>query len=84
MTSRATKDFWKRFDKLPGNIQELARKNYQLWLGNTRHPSLHYKRISDDQWSVRVGTHYRAAGFWLGDNTFVWTWIGTHAEYDKF
>lgn len=34
-------------------------------------------------YSVRIGLHYRALGV-KQDNTIVWVWIGSHAEYDKF
>jgi hypothetical protein len=33
-------------------------------------------------WSVRVGLHYRVLAV-EQDNTLVWFWIGTHAEYDR-
>ena len=35
------------------------------------------------QWSARIGDHYRALADFDGQ-TYVWTWIGTHEEYNKF
>jgi hypothetical protein len=51
--------FWAYLEKLPANIQELARENYDLLKANPYHPSLHFKRIGRF-WSVRVGRSYRA------------------------
>ena len=82
--SVATSRFWDLFHALPGEIQELAVKNYRLWLSNPNHPSLHFRRLqgSADRFSVRVGGHYRALGRLTAD-TMLWVWIGTHAEYDR-
>ncbi len=74
--------FWELYRALPGEIRELADKNYQLLKSNPRYPSLHFKRIGD-LWSVRVGQHYRALGVDVEDGIY-WIWIGTHADYDKF
>jgi hypothetical protein len=83
MTSKAAGSFWRCHAKLPVRAQELAEKNHRLWLHNPFHPSLRFKPFRDGQWSARVGDHYRAVGFWLDDQTFVWTWIGTHEDYNK-
>jgi len=69
------------FDRLPVNVQELARKNYELLKDNPSHPSLHFKKIQQ-YYSVRVGLRYRALGFEIEDG-ILWFWVGTHAEYDK-
>lgn len=57
---------------------------YKLFKRDPYHPSLHFKRIDprDPIYSVRVGAHYRDVGR-VKDNTIVWTWIGTHEEYNK-
>ena len=61
----------------------LAQKNYRLWSVNAFHPSLHFKSIGKkNDWSVRVGDHYRAIGKFCG-NVFIWEWIGTHEAYNK-
>jgi hypothetical protein len=78
---RTTPQFWERFDALPKDVQELARKNFKLLKQDSRHPSLQFKRLGD-YWSARVGLHYRALAVEDGAD-FVWVWIGSHAEYDK-
>jgi hypothetical protein len=68
---------------LPRHIQRQAFKNYQQWLRDQGHQSLHFKKFKRDLWSARVGAHYRACGKWIGPGSFRWTWIGTHEEYNK-
>lgn len=65
MKSSATPRFWELHNALPSDIQELAEKNYHLWLENPQHPSLNYKRLAGagHRFSVRVGAHYRALAF---------------------
>lgn len=84
MNSKTTPEFWERFHRLPKDVQRLAEKNYHLWLANPFHPSLQFKPFERDLWSVRVGLHYRAMGVFLNEETFRWTWIGSHEEYNKF
>ncbi len=83
MISKAAPSFWRCFHALPVRVQRVAYKNYQVWLQNPHHPSLRFKPLKGDLWSVRVGSHYRAAGYFRDDNTFVWIWIGSHEEYNK-
>jgi hypothetical protein len=59
----------------------LADKQFELLKADTRHPSLHFKRIGRFH-SVRVGVHYRALAVDLADG-ILWFWIGTHADYDR-
>lgn len=82
--SVATRRFWSYFSILPVPIQQLAVKNYRLWIENPSHPSLHFRRLqgSQDRFTIRVGDHYRALGR-ARDETILWVWIGTHAEYDR-
>ena len=77
----ASPEFRACLDKLPANIQETARKNYDLLKDNPSHPSLHFKKIQD-YYSVRIGLHYRALGIEIEDG-ILWFWIGSHADYDK-
>jgi hypothetical protein len=81
--SRTSPEFWKLFYNLPIEIQRLAYKNYLLWQNNPRHPSLWFRPIKSRQWSVRVGDHYRAVGHFVESDTFLWTWVGTHEDYNK-
>ena len=83
MKSRTTEDFRKAFSKLPEEIRRLAKRNYRLWRENPNHPSLQFKKVhpSEPIYSVRIGLHYRAVGL-LEEDTMIWFWIGSHAEYD--
>jgi hypothetical protein len=66
---------------LPADVQQLADQAYQLLLADSRHPSLHLKKVGE-LWSVRVGLHYRALAVEDGTD-LLWVWIGTHGEYDQ-
>jgi hypothetical protein len=76
-----TKRFWNCFGELPSAIQALARKNFELLKADSRHPSLHFKRVGNF-WSARVGSDFRALAMADGED-FIWVWIGTHEEYDR-
>jgi len=77
----ASSSFWKAYDELPIVIQKLADKNYELLKGNSKHPSLHFKKVGH-YWSVRVGIRYRALAVEV-DEGLLWFWIGNHSEYDR-
>jgi hypothetical protein len=77
----ASARFWALYQELPQEVRALADKNYELLKADSRHPSLHFKRIGP-LWSARVGAHYRVLGHDV-DGGIQWFWIGTHAEYDK-
>ena len=83
MKSETTKKFRLCFADLPKHIKELAKKNYYLWLDDAEHPSIQFKKVHENRpiYSARVGIHYRALGI-LEENTAIWFWIGSHAEYD--
>jgi len=76
--------FWRYYEQLPIEVQELADKNYALLKSDASHPSLHFKKVGRTRqlWSVRVGEHYPALGLDKPEG-IVWFWIGTHAEYDR-
>ncbi len=74
--------FWNQYRQLPKEIQKLADKNYELLKLNETHPSLHFKKVGKELWSVRVGREYRALGREKPEG-ILWFWIGTHAEYDR-
>jgi hypothetical protein len=78
---RTTPQFWERFYNLTESIQKLARKNFELLKADSKHPSLHFKKVGD-YWSARVGLHYRALAI-EDEGDYIWVWIGSHAEYDK-
>jgi len=81
MEHHATPAFWKCYESLPPNIQNLADQNFALLKNDSKHPSLHFKKVLDF-WSVRVGIQYRALAVEDKEN-LIWFWIGSHAEYDK-
>lgn len=70
------------YDALPIEVRKIADKNFALLREDPKHPSLHFKRVCGDLWSVRVGRNYRAVAI-EGTDRFQWFWIGTHAEYDR-
>ena len=59
MPHKATSRFWNAFNSLPLEIQEIAKKNFELLKTKPSHPSLNLKKIGKF-WSVRVGIYYRA------------------------
>ena len=81
MKSKALPSFWKCFEKLPAEIQDLARQKYRLWQSNPFHASLHFKEVRPRVWSIRISQKYRALGQESGE-MIVWYWIGAHDEYD--
>jgi hypothetical protein len=84
MNSRTTRRFRELYAGLPNHIQQQAREAYRLFRQDPHHPGLHFKKVLDDPvtFSARVGIGYRAVAALDGD-TWVWFWIGSHAEYDK-
>jgi hypothetical protein len=77
----ASPQFWRLYRQLSPEVRDLADKNFQLLKADSKHPSLHFKKIGR-LWSVRVGAHYRALGLDKAEGV-VWFWIGSHADYDK-
>ncbi len=65
MNSRVDPAFWRRFNALPLQVQRLARDAFALWLNAPFYPSLRFKKLGGDLWSVRIGNHYRATGYFL-------------------
>ena len=55
----ASPEFWGLYKALPQSVQELADRSYALLKNDSRHPSLHLKKVGRFS-SVRVGLHYRA------------------------
>ena len=84
MNSHITNDFASSFEKLPDWVKKQARKAYQIWKRDNYYPSLHFKKVSIKEpiYSVRIGRGWRVLGL-MEDNSIVWFWIGSHADYDK-
>ena len=81
MIHRAAPEFWRAFGELPPEVQDRARRSYDLLKTDPRHPSLHLKQIGRF-WSARVGRRHRALGVTIAGGV-LWFWIGLHAEYDR-
>jgi len=80
--STGSPEFWDAYYKLPKAVRTLARKNYRLWRADPFHPSLNFKKVGGENWSLRVGDHYRVIGKFV-EGGFLWEWIGTHGECDR-
>jgi len=80
-TSHASPEFWTLFDNLPKQVQEQAKKQFELFAQNPFHPSLRLKPVGPF-WSVRISRSYRAVAVRRGDH-FFWFWIGSHSDYDS-
>jgi len=74
----ATAQFWKLFERLSPEIQDLARAGFRRLKSNPRHPALRLKKVGRF-WSVRVGLAHRALAVEF-DQGLLWFWIGTHAD----
>lgn len=83
MISTTRPSFRWAFERLDPHAQEAARRAYRLFAENPSHPSLRFKKLEgfSKAWSVRVSEQYRAVGERMGDK-IIWTWIGTHNEFD--
>ena len=83
MTGKAHRRFWKKLEKLPPNVQDLARKKYALWRKDPFHPSLGFEERRNHICVVRIGNNYRALGLREGD-LIVWFWIGNSRRLQPF
>lgn len=84
MKSHITKEFRKRFARLPRSIQEQAKADYRLFKKDPYYPGLHFECIDRQEsiWSTRIGLHYRAVGVRIGSDTIIWDFIGSHEDYN--
>lgn len=84
MRSRVTKEFMGHHATLPADVRAQARRAYRLWLANSKHRGVDFKKVHTTEpiWSARVGIGWRAIGSVEGD-LVTWFWIGPHAEYDS-
>ena len=81
MNHFASRGFWRCYNALPANIQELADKNFALLQADPNHPSLHFKKVGRFR-SARVGLQHRTLAVEV-NNGLLWFWIGNHAEYER-
>ena len=77
----ASPEFWGLYRELPQSVQALADRNFALLKSDSRHPSLHLKKVGRF-WSVRVGLRYRAIAVEVHDG-LLWFWIGSHEDYNR-
>jgi hypothetical protein len=79
MESRAVGAFWGAYNSLTPEVQRAAKKQYQLWIDDPRHPSIRFKKVGN-YWSARVTDDFRALGI-MDEDTVIWFFIGSHADY---
>jgi hypothetical protein len=65
-------------------VRVQARDAYRRFQEDPSHRGLRFKQVHPSQpvYSARVGLGYRALGTLIGD-TVVWSWIGSHKDYDR-
>jgi hypothetical protein len=82
--NRTYPEFWRRFNRLPVEIQLQTREAFRLFRHHPRQPSLRFKALKahPNVYSVRIGLHYRAVALRSGD-TVRWFWIGSHSDFDR-
>jgi hypothetical protein len=83
MKSRTTNQFRQMFAHLPKQVQDQTRKAYQQFKQEPSYPSLRFKKVHPKLpiYSVRINRDYRAVGQ-LDQDTMIWFWVGSHAEYN--
>lgn len=81
MKSSTTASFRSRLQGLSPDVQNLAKKNFKLWLRDAHHPSIQFKKVGRF-WSARVGLDHRALAIMAHDGV-KWFWIGPHDEYER-
>jgi hypothetical protein len=72
--------FWRAYNGLSLAIRRQADKQFERLEDDPSHPSLQLKQAGR-YWSARVNDSYRVIAV-RSDQTLVWFWIGSHAEYD--
>ena len=85
------RQFKKLFSRLPANVQETATQRFENYFALDQfHPLLRRHDLHDvddaptDSFAVEMHYGYRAVAFFdQEENTYVWFWCGTHAEYDS-
>lgn len=83
MKSRTTVQFRELFAGLPEPVQDQARKAYRQFKQDSSYSSLRFKKVHPKLpiYSARINKDYHAIGQ-LVDDTVIWFWVGSHAEYD--
>ncbi len=78
------KRFRKLLAELPPHVQKQAWAAYVTWMRNPWHASLQFKQIHATRpiFSTRIGLDWRAVCI-RTDDTALWYFIGSHADYDR-
>jgi len=84
MKSRTTRRFRQAYRALPPDIRRRAGRAYSLFEHNPHHPGLRFKKVHPETpiYSVRITRDYRALGI-MEEDTVIWFWIGSHADYEE-
>jgi hypothetical protein len=81
MKSSTTASCRSRLRGLSPDVQNLARKNFKLWLRDAHHPSIQFKKVGRF-WSARVVLDHRALAI-MEQDRMKWFWIGAHDECER-
>lgn len=77
MKSRRTRQFRDLFAALPTRVQQQAREAYKLFRDDPFIQVYTSRRSTRN----RVGIGYRAVAV-VDEDTAIWFWIGSHADYE--
>jgi hypothetical protein len=82
--SVTTDRFRKAYRNLPPHVKRQARRAYAAFKSNPSHQGLQLKQVHPTEliFSARVSLGYRALAV-REDDTWIWFWIGSHADYDR-
>ena len=85
MKSKRTRRFRELYGALPIGVRRQADKAYRQFRDDPNYAGLNFKSVGGDPiwYAARIGIGYRALSIQADDGSYVWFWIGTHAEYDK-
>ncbi len=81
------------FDRLPANVQEIARQAFQRFREDPASAALEHRALKDTDrgqhrdGSFKVSITYRYRAIYVVDhqtNTNVWYWVGSHEDYNNF
>jgi len=79
-----TKTFYREYHSLPQYIRDRFDEKIQLFVNNTRHPSLRVKKMSGTEsvWETSITINYRWTFEWVNDLIKL-RHIGTHSILNK-
>lgn len=81
-----TEKFRKAFEELTQGIKKKAKKQFQLFLSNLFHPSLHTEKLEPKEkniWSFRIDKKIRVIFIFTNQNEILLLDIGPHDIYRK-